>query len=69
MKVALFSREEVRRAFFTGGMGTKHALAEILAERFPEELGSRLSPKRRPWMSEDYCMSIFDAVALALAMR
>ena len=67
--VALFSREQVRRAFFADGQGTKHALAEIIANKFPEELGFRLPPKRRPWMSEDYRMDIFDAVALALVLR
>jgi hypothetical protein len=46
--------------------GTKHALAEIIAERFPEELGFLLPPKRRDWMSQDSRMDIFDAVALAL---
>jgi len=55
--------------FFADGQGTKHALAEILAARFPEELGCRLPPKRRPWMSEDYRMDIFDAVALALVLN
>jgi Holliday junction resolvasome RuvABC endonuclease subunit len=67
--VALLSREQVRRVFFADGQGTKYALAEILAARFPDELGRRLPPKRRPWMSEDYRMNIFDAVALALALR
>jgi Holliday junction resolvasome RuvABC endonuclease subunit len=66
VRVALFSRKQVRRVFFTDGQGTKHALAEILAKRFPEELGFRLPPKRRPWMSEDYRMDIFEAVSLAL---
>jgi hypothetical protein len=65
IKVALLSREKMYRALING-KGTKHALAEILAKRFPDELGFRLPPKRRPWMSEDYRMSIFDAVALAL---
>lgn len=69
VRVVLFSREQVRRAFFTDGLGTKHVLAEILAQRFPAELGSRLPPKRRPWMSEDYRMDIFEAVALALMLR
>jgi hypothetical protein len=69
VSVALFSREQVRRVFFADGRGTKHALAEILAQKFPEELGSRLPPKRRPWMSEDYRMGIFDAVALVLVFR
>ena len=43
------------------------ALAEMLAGKFPEELASRLPPKRRPWMSEDPRMDIFDAVGLAVA--
>ena len=66
VSVKLFSQEEVRRTFFADGKGTKHAVAEILAQRFPEELASRLPPKRKPWMSEHYQMDIFDAVALAL---
>ena len=66
LHVALFPRAEVRKVFFADGKGTKHALAEILAKRFPEELGFRLPPKRRPWTSEYYQMNIFDAVALAL---
>ncbi|MGH7993063.1 MAG: hypothetical protein ACREDQ_06080 [Limisphaerales bacterium] len=45
--------------------GTKQALAERLALKFPVELGSRLPPKRRAWMSEDPRMDIFDAVGLA----
>jgi Holliday junction resolvasome RuvABC endonuclease subunit len=67
--VAPFSRKQIRQAFFADGQGTKHALAEILAKRFPDELGLRLPPKRRPWMSEDFRMGIFDAVALALTFR
>jgi Holliday junction resolvasome RuvABC endonuclease subunit len=66
---ALLSREQVKRTFLNDGQGTKHALAGILANKFPEELGFRLPPKRRPWMSEDYRMDIFDAVALALVVR
>ena len=69
IKVALFSRKQVRRVFFGDAGGTKYALAEIIAQRFPEELGFRLPPKRRPWMSEDSRMDIFDAVALALVLR
>jgi Holliday junction resolvasome RuvABC endonuclease subunit len=69
IEVALFSQEQVRRFFFGDADGTKHALAEIIAERFPEELGFRLPPKRRDWMSEDSRMGIFEAVALALMVR
>jgi Holliday junction resolvasome RuvABC endonuclease subunit len=69
IKVALFSQKQVRRVFFADGRGTKHALAEIIAQRFPEELGFRLPPKRRAWMSEDSRMDIFAAVALGLMLR
>jgi len=67
--LASFSRDYVKQTFFADGQGTKHALAEIIAKRFPDELGFRLPPKRRPWMSEDARMDIFDAVALALTFR
>jgi len=69
IRVKLFSRRHLREVFFVDGVGTKHAIATILAERFPEELGSRLPPKRKPWMNEDYRMDIFDAVGLGLAFR
>jgi len=69
VKVALFSQKRIRQTFFADGRGTKHALAEILAKRFPEELGLRLPPKRRAWMSEDSRMNIFDAVALGLILQ
>src|SRR6266853_1504076 len=64
IKVALFPQRQVRRFFLGDAGGTKHALAEVIAERFPEELGLHLPPKRRSWMSEDSRMGIFDAVAL-----
>jgi hypothetical protein len=67
IKVKLFSQTQVRRVFLGDDRGTKHALAKIIVQRFPEELGFRLPPKRRAWMSEDSRMDIFDAVALALA--
>ena len=67
--VLLFRREHVRRTFLSEGRRTKHALAERVAEKFPEELGFRLPPKRRPWMSEDHRMAIFDAVAVGLIVR
>ena len=69
IKVASFSQEQIRETFLGNGVGTKQARAEILAQKFPDEIGFRLPPKRRPWMSEDYRMDIFDAVALALMPR
>ena len=69
IKVARFSQKQIRGVFLGDGGGTKHAQAKIIAERFPEELGFLLPPKRPPWMSEDSRMDIFDAVALALMVR
>lgn len=69
VRVVVLSREQIRQVFFADGEGTRHALAELLARRFPEELGPRLPPKRKPWKSEDCRMDIFAAVALAVALR
>ena len=69
VKAEVLSREQVRKVFFAEGLGSKHAVAAILAKRFPEELGDRLPPKRRPWMSEDSRMDIYDAVALAVTLK
>jgi len=51
--------------FLSDEHGTKHALAEYFANRFPKELISRLPPKPKAWDNEDSRMDIFDAVALA----
>ena len=69
IKVALFSPQQVRQCFFGDDQGSKHALAEILAQKFADELGFRLPPKRRAGMSEDARKDVFDAVALALVAR
>jgi hypothetical protein len=69
VKVELFSRGQVMQVFLPDGQGTKHALAEIVARQFPEQLGSKLPPKRKAWMREHYQMGIFQAVALALMLR
>jgi len=39
-------------------------MAERLAKQFPDDLASRLPPKRRLWENEDARMDIFDAVGL-----
>ena len=69
IRVALFSTEQVRRRLLGTATATKHAIAENLASRFQAELGASVPPKRRPWMSEDHRMGIFDAVALAVVFR
>jgi hypothetical protein len=65
IKVERYSRKQVNLGCLADEHGTKHALAEYLAGRFPDELRSRLPPKRRLWASDDCRMDIFDAVALA----
>ena len=65
IKVKQFSRKQLNLALNRDGAGTKHALAEYVASRFPDELNFRLPPKRKCGMNEDGRMDIFDAVALA----
>jgi Holliday junction resolvasome RuvABC endonuclease subunit len=60
------SRRSVRRCFSADGSATKRQIAVALTERFPE-LGPHLPPVRKPWMSEDERMSIFDALAFGWA--
>ena len=55
----------VKKVFRTFRANTKHEIAHAVAQQLPE-LAPRLPPYRKPWMSEDYRMAIFDAAALAL---
>src|SRR6266511_3133799 len=66
IKVKRFSRGNVRKAFAESAATTKQEIATAIANRFPE-LTPRVPRYRKPWMSEDYRMSIFDAAALAVA--
>src|SRR5213594_2075653 len=66
VKVKSFSRADVQKVFAESGATTKQEIAVGITKRFPE-LAPRLPRFRKPWMSEDYRMSIFDAVALAIA--
>ena len=65
IKVLRMPISTVRRFFSETGAATKHQIATALAERFPE-LARRLPRKRRPWESERYAMSVFDATALGV---
>jgi Holliday junction resolvasome RuvABC endonuclease subunit len=65
VKVRRFSRLELKNAFSETGAKNKYEIAIAIAKRLPE-LQPRLPRFRKPWMSEDYRMSIFDAVALAI---
>jgi hypothetical protein len=58
VRLSSYPRAQVHQAILNDPAGTKHALARALADRFPEELGHRLPPKRRAWESEDHRMVI-----------
>ena len=66
VRVRLLRRRAVQHAFGAQDRFTKHDIASMVAARFPE-LAAKLPPKRKPWQSEDYRMSIFDATALGVA--
>jgi RNase H-fold protein (predicted Holliday junction resolvase) len=69
IQVKLISGTQMRNVLLGNPKGTKQEMAEMLAAQFPDELASRLPPKRKAWDSEDDRMDIFDAVALAVALR
>jgi len=59
IRVRSFSRAKVKQTFGESGASNKYEIAIAIAKRFPE-LTTRLPRFRKPWMSEDYRMSIFD---------
>jgi len=65
LKHRFISNSRIRKVFLTFGAVTKHQIAHVIAKQVPE-LAPRLPRYRKPWMSEDYRMSIFDATALTL---
>lgn len=63
--VAKYSSSRIKEVFSFFDIKNKHEIAQRICEWLPE-LASRIPPERKPWMSEDRRMSIFDAVALIL---
>jgi hypothetical protein len=55
----------VKEVFRTFRANTKHEIAHAVAQQLPE-LAPELPRYRKPWMSEDSQMAIFDGAALAL---
>lgn len=68
LRLRMVARQQVKRKLLPNGKGNKDDIAEVIADHFPEELGTRLPRKRKPWMREAYQMGIFDATALAVAV-
>jgi hypothetical protein len=66
IKVSLLSGKALRITLVGDVKGTKHEMAEFLAQKFPVELAAKLPPKRRAWENEDGRMDLFDAVGLAV---
>jgi Holliday junction resolvasome RuvABC endonuclease subunit len=60
------SGKAVKAVFSHAGAHTKDEIADVITNRF-SELAARRPPLRKPWMSEAEQMSIFDALAFALA--
>lgn len=64
IRVQLVSRGAVRLLFSATG-STKYDIAVAIAKVYPE-LQPRVPRRRKPWMSEDERMNIFDAMSFAL---
>ena len=64
VRVKTYSRAQVVEYFAELGAVTKHKIAEAIAKHIPA-LDYYVPPARKPWMSEDARMGIFDAAALA----
>jgi hypothetical protein len=60
-----YSREDVRNAFGYLGAVNKQIIAEVIAKHIPA-FERYVPPPRKPWMSEDARMGLFDAAALGL---
>jgi Holliday junction resolvasome RuvABC endonuclease subunit len=60
-----YSRDQLRDAFEYAGAANKQGVAELIAEHIPA-FERYVPPPRKPWMSEDPRMGLFDAAALGL---
>jgi Holliday junction resolvasome RuvABC endonuclease subunit len=65
MTVHWYSRSDIKAAFAQYGAESKDAIARAIARLLPE-FEQHVPPVRKIWMSEDYRMGLFDAVALAM---
>jgi hypothetical protein len=64
--MVFMKREDVRKTFRDFHARSKDAIAAKIAQMFPELL-SKLPPKRKIWHGEHATMTLFDAIALAIA--
>ena len=61
--IQVVAKSEVRKAFHFLHAKTKHQVATVVAQLFPE-LRWKLPPKRKLWQKEHYRIVIFEAVAV-----
>jgi Holliday junction resolvasome RuvABC endonuclease subunit len=66
IEVEHFARSDIRARFAPLGAVTKHEIARAIAKNIPA-FEHRLPPLRKPWMSEDLRMGLFDATSLVFA--
>lgn len=66
--VVRISREEVRKSFARYGAFSKQEIAETIVKHVPG-LSVKLPPRRRPWMTEDARLGLFEAAAMILVHR
>jgi hypothetical protein len=64
MLVHMYSRAQVIEYFARRSATTKQKIAETIAKHIPA-LNLYVPPARKPWMSEDARMGLFEAAALA----
>ena len=65
LEIVQYRRDDVKDVFSQFGPSTKFGITRTIGTWLPE-LRAQLPRYRRPWMSDDYSMAIFDAIALAL---
>ncbi len=69
IKAVIISGKKLRSILLGNEYGTKHEMAAMVAQQFPDELALLLPPKRTVAMRENPRMDIFDAVELVVALR
>src|SRR5262249_39424985 len=63
--VRFYTRRDIQNYFIQHGAKSKDGIARVIVGLLPE-FAQHLPPRRKLWMSEDYRMGLFDAVALAI---
>ncbi len=63
IKISRYSRSDIRDCFALYGAQNKIEIAQAIAERLPE-FRPKVPPPRKPWVTENFHMGLFDAAAL-----